>query len=164
MRWQFTSSDVCLQWSTMLASLILTACAARPLEQGRTARELRSMLANPPACDTRPGLGGWAVDAENCAKKGAEERTRIREALVRLHAVELAAAPECVRAYQPSPESLRASGISPGSADAVPELLSRGLFVGSLANGECGPAVCVWRERFDPGVLSPYCQSGSATP
>ena len=140
-----------------LVVLTVAGCAAQNFERG-TPAQLRRMLAVPPACQEQHGIAGWYVDADNCARKGPEQRAQIRAVLERLHAAELAAAPACVRAYHPTATALRDIGVDPDSADPGPELVSRGVVTSALTEDpQCVAAICAWQSRYDPGTRSSYC-------
>lgn len=147
-------------FAAALIGALLTACAGSPaLEERHTAEELRGMLTAPPPRCERYGLGGWRPDPD-CEREDFQKRAQIREALGRLHAADVAAAPACLRQYRMAPETVRKFGTDPSSVDAVPELISRGLVIASLSRS-CAVAVCDWRKRVEPTKQSPYCEFGA---
>lgn len=142
--------------------LLLTACTTSPpLEERHTADDLREMLSAPfPRCEQYE-LEGWRTDP-SCKRNELQKRALIREALERLHAADVAAAPSCVRDYQIAPETLRKFNTDLASADAVPDLITHGLVIASLGR-TCAVAVCNWRKRMEPAKQSPYCEIAASS-
>lgn len=137
-------------------ALLLAACASQPLEERYTTAELRKMYEVPAACREEYSLGGWRRDGEKCGRDGGAERARVREALARRHAADLAAAPACVNELRAPRRFVEELGVNPDRPDAMAEIITRGAVIAS-STGRCAADLCAWRSKFEPDKESPYC-------
>jgi hypothetical protein len=108
------------------------------------------------SCERRE-FAGWQTDVR-CVAERRKKATALLETIHARHAAELAAAPDCLRAFSVPADVLRKEGINQDSPNAIADLLSRGFILSAVMEfPECRSQVCRWRQDTDPERAGAFC-------
>lgn len=161
MEWRRTRYVIGARTNTLVAAVLtVSGCKEVPLEDSHTAAQLHQLLNKPLVCEPRASnpRSAWVPDFEECTRDARAKAEKIKQALVRLHARELASAPACVHRVHLSRAAVSALGGDPDVSDPIAEMLSRDAVISSVFKDGCAAAVCEWRRRYVPEKESEYCR------